>query len=171
MIAADHMDPMSRGRTLASLAESLEAESRLLGQLVGVLQAQRDGVARDDVEQVDDSVHAAHRVMQTLAEARRRRNTLVHLLTDRRDVQIGALEEALGDHMTDELSRRRSELETVAKSVSQAVTLNRSVLTRAIRTGNEYVQRLVAPAAAGGYGNRGQPRSAARESALINQRV
>lgn len=171
MSAADHMDPMARSRTLASLAESLGAESRLLEQLVGVLQDQREGVAKDDVEMVDDSVHAAHRVMHTLAEARRRRNTLVHLLTDRRDVGVRALCDALGTHMTDEIVDRRTALERAAESVSREVALNRSILTRALQAGNDYVQRLVAPASAAGYGEGGGWQTTARESNLINQRV
>ncbi len=171
MRAADYLDPATRSRTIGSLAESLGAESRLLHQLVQVLRDQREGVARDDVEQVDDSVQAAHRVMQTLAEARRRRNALVHLLTDRRDIQVNALTEALGEHMTPDLDTRRTELQTVAATVSREVTLNRSVLTRAITTGNDYVRRLLVSSSSAAYGERGQWQGSPRESNLINQKV
>jgi hypothetical protein len=169
-VSAVHLDPASLARTVHSLAESLGVESRLLTQLVEILEEQREGVARDDVQQVDDSVHAAHRVLQTLGEARSRRQTLVHLLTDRRDITVNELDEALGPHMTTELSERSRELEQVARSVSEQVALNRSVLTRAIQSGNEYVQRLMGTSAVG-YGGKGTSTRGGSEPTLINQRV
>ncbi len=169
-MSAAHLDTATIGRTIRSLAESLDTESRLLGRLEAILREQREGVAENDVAKVDESVHAAHRVLQTLGEARNRRQTLVHLLTDRRDVPVDELGEALGTHMTPELTARSRELGQVARAVSAEVSLNRAVLTRAIDTGNEYVQRLMTPTSAG-YGENGTWGAGGREPALINQRV
>ncbi len=164
------MAPDVRERTLASLAESLDGEARLLRQLAGVLQDQREGVGEDDVEKVDDSVQAAHRIMQTLGEARRRRETLVHLLTDRRDVRLSALPEVLGSQITDELARCRDELDTVARRVSAEVTLTRTVLTEAIELNGRYVKRLLGQSPAA-YGGDGRSNDGGLSPALINRKV
>jgi hypothetical protein len=170
MTEIDH-DPALRDRTLASLAESLTAETRLLVQLSRVLQDQRSGVAQDDIEAVDGSVHDAHRIMQTLAEARRRRNTLVRLLTDQDDLAVGAIPAALGARMTDDLRGRHEELERTARALSLEVKVNRAVLTRAIHTGHDHVRQLFAPAQTVTYGGPGQAAAAAGEPVAVNRRV
>lgn len=162
--------PDVRERTMASLAESLDGEARLLEQLVDVLRDQREGVGEDDVEKVDDSVQAAHRIMQTLGEARRRRETLVHLLTDRRDVRISALPEVLGSRITEELARCRDQLDTVARRVSAEVALTRSVLTEAIDLNGRYVKRLLGQAPTS-YSGDGRSSGGASTPALINRKV
>lgn len=171
MSAVAHVEPEVRDRTIASLAECVAVETRLLNQLADTLREQREGVACNDVQRVDDSVHAAHRIMQTLGEARRRRHALVHLLTTRDEVPLPALGDVLGDVMTVELRERQEELESLARVVSREVAMNRVLLTRAIDSGNDYVRRLVAPAASGTYGGRGEWNQAARAPALINRTV
>lgn len=169
-MSAAQMAPDVKERTMTSLAESLGGETRLLMRLVDVLRDQREGVGEDDVEKVDDSVHAAHRIMQTLGEARRRRETLLHLLTDRRDVRLSALPEVLGSQITEELVLRQGELDAAARRVSTEVALTRSVLTEAIDLNGRYVKRLLGqtPAAYGGNGHSDPGVSA---PALINRKV
>jgi flagellar biosynthesis/type III secretory pathway chaperone len=164
------MAPDVKERTMASLAESLDGEARLLEQLGEVLRDQREGVGEDDVEKVDDSVQAAHRIMQTLGEARRRRETLVHMLTDRRDVQLSALPEVLGSQITEELAQCRDQLDTVARRVSAEVMLTRTVLTEAIELNGRYVKRLLGQAPRG-YGGSGEANDGGSSPALINRKV
>lgn len=171
MSATAHVEPDVRDRTLDALAECVAGETRLLTQLAETLREQREGVAMNDVQRVDDSVHAAHRIMQTLGEARRRRHALVHVLTTRDEVPLSALDQVLGDVMTAELRERQEELESLARAVSREVALNRALLTRAIDSDNDYVRRLVAPAATATYGGRGQWTEGARAPALINRTV
>ncbi len=53
-----------------SLAEALVAECQTLDDLLGVIRRQRAAVTRDDLQGIDDSVFATHRILVTLEEAR-----------------------------------------------------------------------------------------------------
>ena len=50
-------------------------------------------VGDDDLQRVDDSVFATHRVLVTLNEARRRRRTLNTLIGQREDIGIHSLDQ------------------------------------------------------------------------------
>jgi hypothetical protein len=163
--------PDIRDRSLASLADSLDTETRLLRQLAEILREQRDGVAADDTLRVDDSVHATHRVIQTLGEARSRRNMLVQVLTDRPEIPLTDLGDALGEGMTEDLRERQRALEELARSVSRDVNLNRIILEKALHNGEEYARRLLQPTANSTYGGHGEPNGGAGGPLLINQRV
>ena len=56
-----------------SMTDALTTERRLLDELISVMRRQRSAVGDDDLQRVDDSVFATHRVLVTLNEARRRR--------------------------------------------------------------------------------------------------
>lgn len=171
MTRTETLDPDVRDRSLASLTESLDTEARLLRQLGDILRSQREGVAEDDIERVDDSVHATHRLLQTLGEARRRRTMLVQLLTDRVDVPISALDEALGERMTDGLRERQDAIGGLARSVSREVMMNRLVLEKALYNGEDYARRLFRPPSPGTYGDQGRIHEGAGDPVLINRRV
>ena len=79
-----------------SLTDALATERRLLDELIGVMRRQRAAVGDDDLQSVDDSVFATHRVLVTLNEARRRRRSLNTLIGQREDLGIHALDDALG---------------------------------------------------------------------------
>src|SRR6478752_7932907 len=83
-----------------SLTDALITERKLLDELIAVMRRQRTAVGEDDLQSVDDSVFATHRVLVTLNEARRRRRTLNTLIGQREDIGIHALEDALGARMT-----------------------------------------------------------------------
>ncbi len=170
MSVAQASGPPLRTRTVDALVDCLGSEARLLDQLGGILRDQREGVAGSDVSRVDRSVHAAHRVLQTLAEARRRRYALVHVLTTRSDIPVAGLSDALGLEATPALRDGQAAVEARARTLSREVSLNRAVLTAAIQTGNEYVRQLVAPAAAT-YGENGQWTRGADAPALLNRKV
>ncbi len=116
-----------------SLVEAIEVECRLLGELRSVLRRQREGVARDDLEVLDESVVAAHRVMHTLGEARRRRRTLIGLLAPAEDTPLDELDAALGPRMTAELAAMRSRLHEQARRVAREIETNQRVLSAALR--------------------------------------
>src|SRR5438128_9121760 len=111
-----------------SLTEALTTERRLLDELIGVMRRQRSAVGNDDLQAVDDSVFATHRVLVTLNEARRRRRSLNALLGEREDLSIYALDEALGNGMTPALREVREQLHVSARLLSREVALNRRVL-------------------------------------------
>lgn len=128
--------------TLAALAKALRDEARLLADLTGILKHQRAGVAADDVQQVDESVFGAHRVLRTIGEARRRRKSLLDALAGSADLAINQLDEALGILMTPELRDARDELQANAEILSREIAINRRIIQDALRAGDEQLRTL-----------------------------
>lgn len=125
-----------------ALADALGTEARLLRELCQVLRDQRDGIAAEDMDSINDSIHAVHRVLLTLGEARLRRRTLVQALTGRDDVPLEALEDALGDVATGAVQEARDDVRAVAAELVRDLSLNRRILDRAIQTGEAHVRVL-----------------------------
>lgn len=125
-----------------SLADALASERKLIEELIAVMRRQRDAVGDDDLQKVDDSVFATHRVLVTLNEARRRRRTLNALIGQREDMGIHSLDDALGPRMTPALRMARDELHSAAKMLSREVALNRRILREALACGDEYARTL-----------------------------
>ncbi|MGH7505953.1 MAG: flagellar export chaperone FlgN [Longimicrobiales bacterium] len=128
--------------SVETLSDALENESRLLGELAAILRRQREGVAADDVQKVDDSVFAAHRIMRTIEEARRRRRTLTGILLGAEDVPVQDLELALGARATPVLGAASGSLQFAARSLSREIEINRRVLRGAIEAGDAVVRTL-----------------------------
>jgi hypothetical protein len=140
------------------LEDALNTEARLLEDLVGVLASQRSGVAGDDLAAVDDSVFAAQRVLLTLAEARRKRRTLLKLVTGSEDMPLAELEESLGPSLTDGVRDAGRRLRTCANDLAGEVERNRRILRGAIRAGDKLIRALCGAApAAGLYRAPGRP--------------
>lgn len=170
LIAPD-LDQGERGRAISDLASALSTETRLLKRLAGILRDQRDGVAADDVQAVDDTVHAAQRVMLNVGVARRHRRELTRLLTGAEDLAIRDLDGALGHHMTAELVDSRHGLEAAAHDLSAEIVVNRQVLSRALRNGTEYVRALLGVPAPGTYAPEPEHSRSGRAPGLVNRRV
>lgn len=137
--------PHSSGPSAAVLdafCGAITAEIRLLEDLVGIMRSQRAAVAADDLQGVDDSVFATHRVLVTLAEARRHRRALNELLGTSEDLALRDLEDFLGEHMTDPMRFARDGLRAVALTLSQEVEMNRQVLREALYTGTDFIRTL-----------------------------
>lgn len=167
----DLHDDASRVST-AALVEAIQAETRLLGDLIGVIRRQRDGVARDDAAQVDDSVFATHRILRTISEARRRRRQLVTALTGAQDLALDDLDDALGPLMSEELARARDTLRETALALSREVAVNRRVLQEALRSGEEYMRAMYgAQPTQVRYDAGARSVDAPRRSVIINRQV
>jgi hypothetical protein len=117
---------------VASLVEALTTERRLLEELRAVLCRQRDAVDADDLQAVDDTVFATHRVLVTLDEARQRRRHLNTLIGESKDLGVHALDIVLGTRMTPELYAARDALRHSAQELSRDVAVNRRVLRVAL---------------------------------------
>jgi FlgN protein len=124
------------------LTDALITERRLLDELIGVLRRQRSAVGDDDLQRVDDSVFATHRVLVTLNEARRRRRTLNTLIGQREDIGIHALDQALGPRMTPALREARDGLHHAARALSREVAVNRRILREALTCGDADARTL-----------------------------
>lgn len=129
--------PSDRG-----LIAAFDAETRLLDRLGELMRRQREGVASDDVQVVDDSVFGIHRILHTVGEARRRRNTVLENATGVPDVTLDGLEAAFGPKMSDALRQARDRLKAAARALAREVKLNREVLRLAIQSGETYMQSL-----------------------------
>ncbi|HET7322046.1 MAG TPA: flagellar export chaperone FlgN [Longimicrobiaceae bacterium] len=125
-----------------ALTNAVTSEVRLLEDLIGIMRRQRKAVSVDDLQGVDDSVFATHRVLVTLAEARRRRRSINELLGASDDMPLRDVDALLGDQMTPELRFARDGLQAAALTLSQEVEMNRQVLREAIAAGSNYVRTL-----------------------------
>ena len=146
--------------TLDALFDALQSERRLVLELIELMRRQRAAVAADDLEAVEETVYATHRVLHTLNEARRRRRTLKRMLGEDETPGIAGLDSLLGDRMSEPMRQARDELQAAALTLSREVATNRQVLREAIATGDEYVRALCgAPEVPVGY-----PKDASRGS-------
>ena len=154
-----------------SLTDALTTERRLLDELIAVMRRQRDAVGSDDLQAVDDSVFATHRVLVTLSEARRRRRNLNMLIGQREDLGIHALEDALGTRMTPALRDARDELHVAARALSREVSINRRVLREALACGDLYARTLAGASDAPVYGAQPSPNVRAQTNTLLDRRI
>lgn len=159
--------------SLRRLTDALGSEARLLDELVAVMRRQRDAVASDDLGAIDDSVFATHRILVTIGEARRRRRTLNHMLSDREEVGLTEMEEVLGAWMTPALREARDGLHSAALTLSKEVEVNRRVLSQALASGDGYMRALYGTAepAAASYRPDAAPRDAERAGGLLLNRT
>jgi hypothetical protein len=127
---------------LDTLLDALASERRLVDELITIMRRQRAAVAADDLEAVDDSVYATHRVLRTLGEARRRRHSLNRYFGESDDLGIRSLDDVLGDRMTSSLRTARDDLQAAALTLSREVEVNRHVLREALAAGDDYVRAL-----------------------------
>ena len=72
--------PRGPGPDERRLLSAMEDELRLLGALRMTLGRMNEAVTREDGDGVEEAVYASYRVMQTLTEAQRRRNSLVEIV-------------------------------------------------------------------------------------------
>lgn len=145
---------------LELLEDAMRTERRLLDGLIDVLDRQRSAVATDDLVLLDDSVFAAQRVLLTLGEARRRRRTLLGIVTGEEGLHLVELEEAIGPEVTASLRAARDELRGAARRLAAAIERNRVVLGGALSAGDHLIRLLCGapdkPAAYGASGHDAQ---------------
>jgi len=141
---------------LDALTDALVAERKLIDELTDIVLRQRAAVALDDLEAVDDSVFATHRLLLTLGEARKGRRSINAMVGCREETGVKHLEDALGPLMTPRLRKAREELQVSAGRLSREIGINRRILREAIANSDAFVRTVVgAPkdAAQQGYGS------------------
>jgi hypothetical protein len=106
------------------------------------MRRQREAVAQDDLDGVDESVFATHRVLVTLGEARRRRRSVNGLLGESNDLSISALDDFFGGALPAEVRDAAETLTDIARTLQREVDINRRVLRQAIDGGDQYVRAL-----------------------------
>ncbi|MDH3222812.1 MAG: flagellar protein FlgN [Gemmatimonadota bacterium] len=158
--------PVQGGKDLEG---ALREETALLESLIRLLDRQRRGIAEQDLGVIDETVHGSQRILLTLSEARKRRRRLVQIATGSTEEDEPDLVARLGPRTREAWG----DLKLTAQKLSEALSVNQSVLREAIRFGEEYVRtvfRGVAqdPAA---YDCEARATNEASGSVLINKRV
>lgn len=167
-----HIAPSQWPPLVHGLADALQSERRLIDELIQIMRQQREAVAADNLQGVDDSVFAVQRVLLTLGEARKRRRSLNLRLGQPEDVALRDLLEAMGPYATDDLHASREALQGSARSLAREVSVNRQVLREALTSGEELVRTLAGVGGTRvGYGESMGASEAPRSSYIVNRRA
>jgi flagellar biosynthesis/type III secretory pathway chaperone len=134
--------PMFAPAVLEALYDALVTERRLLDDLVAQMRRQRSAVGADDIDSVDESVFATHRILATLGQARQRRRQLNELLGGTADMTLRDLEARLGPLADDRLREARVRLQGAADTLSREVGMNRKLLREALAQNSSQVRAL-----------------------------
>lgn len=157
---------------LDSLTDALQTERRLLDELNKVMVRQRESIARDDLEAIDESVFSAQRVLRTLQESRRRRRSLLELIGVDRELPLRELEEQLGSVVNDTLARSRDELLASAEALSRELNSNRQVIDGALTVGEQLLRAFTGNTEPSPlYQPGAEPDKGGTTGALLNTRV
>ncbi len=158
---------------ITALSGALLSERKLIDELTDIVLRQRAAIAVDDLQAVDDSVFATHRLLLTLGEARKGRRSINAMAGCKEETGVKHLEEALGPWMTAELREAREALQIAASRLSREIGINRRILREAIANSDSFVRTVVgAPtdAAQQGYGS-AAPTAYARSDAVAFSRT
>jgi hypothetical protein len=143
--------------TVDAITSALRQEEHLLRELAAVLRGQRSAIAEDDLERLDDAVFGTHRVLLTLGEARRRRQTLNTMLGEAEDLSMQALRDAFGGTPPTAVQAAMDALVEAGEQLHREVDLNQRVLRIAIDSGDQLVRALCGAPSANTYGGDGTP--------------
>jgi flagellar biosynthesis/type III secretory pathway chaperone len=125
---------------LEALTDALVSEHKLIDELTVVMLRQRSAVGVDDLQAVDDSVFATHRLLLTLGEARKRRRAINRMLGYDEDLGVRQLGDVLGAQMTPRLRTERDELQDAARRLSKEIEINRRILREALAHSENFVR-------------------------------
>lgn len=128
---------------LDALYDALISERKLLDELIAQMRHQRSAVGSDDIDGVDDSTFATHRILATLGQARTRRRQLNVLISGNPDTTLRQVEEMLGHSMDGRLRDARQRLQHSADILAREVGMNRKLLREAITSNDAHVRTLV----------------------------
>jgi hypothetical protein len=150
---------------VAALVDALRSEWRLVDDLAATMRRQRAAVAGDDLDTVDDTVFATHRVLATLGQARLRRRQLNRLLAGADEVPLRALADAACAHpagraRADELRAACDLLVAGAAALAREVDVNRRILGDALSVGEQHARALGAAVGRPGEGGPAVDRTA-----------
>ena len=128
---------------LDALYDALVSERKLLDDLIAQMRRQRSAVGSDDIDGVDDSTFATHRILATLGQARTRRRQLNVLIAGNPETTLRQVEELLGASAEGRLRDARQRLQHSADILAREVGMNRKLLREAINTNDQHVRTLV----------------------------
>lgn len=156
------------------LVRAMRDEHAVLEDLVTTLERQRGAVSRDDIDAVNDSVFAAHRLLSAYREARTRRRSVVIVACGGGEGSIEDLSHALGTPLSDAERAASEDLRSAARRLVAAVDQNRKLLQAAMSSGDAFFRLLTgAGAATQAYPttNRASTAAAAVAAAAVGPRL
>lgn len=124
------------------LVRALRDEHAVLEDLVATLERQRNAVSRDDIDSVNDSVFAAHRLLSAYREARTRRRSVVTVACGGGEGSLEDLEQSMSITLTEAERRASTELRDAAKRLVAAIDQNRKLLQAAMSSGDAFFRIL-----------------------------
>ena len=154
---------------LDALFDALASERRLLDDLIAQMRQQRTAVGSEDIDGVDESVFATHRILATLGQARQRRRRLNELLGGTADLPLRELEALLGDRMEPRLRDARLQLQGAAETLAREVGMNRKLLREALSQNEQFVRALVGPATDATYEQQPAARPTPARGVILNR--
>lgn len=129
--------------SIVALAESLRDEARMFDTLADILRSLRDAVASDDIDAMDQSVFATHRLHVNLGEAHKRRRQLNQLLGETGDLSVIVIADFFGGNVPREVGAAADRLAAAGRAVQREVALNRRVLRDAILSADRVARAVV----------------------------
>lgn len=159
---------------LDALHDALVSERRLLDDLIAQMRRQRTAVSVDDIQGVDDSTFATHRILATLGQARTRRRQLNVLLGGSEEMTLAEVEDLLGELVDDRFRAARQQLQLAADTLTREVGMNRKLLREALTNTDQHVRTLVGgPTGPSTYATEGvvPPATGAPRGVLVNRTV
>lgn len=155
---------------LETLHDALVTERRLLEDLTAQMRRQRSAVSTDDIQGVDDTTFATHRILATLGQARQRRRQINLLLGATEECSLRDLEELLGDQVDARLREARQRLQQAADLLAREVGMNRKLLREALAANDAQVRTLMgATATPSTYAAAGSSPGAPASGVLVNR--
>jgi hypothetical protein len=125
-----------------SLGVALERETKLLGDLLQVLIQHREAVASEDLATIDDTIFSAQRILRTLAEARKKRRTLLEILGIDPQTPMDELEGSLNPNAAPELREAIQAFRGIALKLTGELEVNQKVLNSAFQSRKALLEAL-----------------------------
>lgn len=135
------------------LARAFDDERAIIDDLHATLLRQRSAVATDDLDEINATVFAAHRLLGAHREARLNRRRAVDTACQRDGATLDDLDEAVGLRLSDRAREAREQLRASAQRLHESVAVNRELLQAAMIAGDTLMRLLARtqPGAPAGY--------------------
>ena len=132
----------NRTHQFRELADVLQKEAGIVTALRQALIQQRAALAANDAETMNATADEIGRILLLLEQVRSSRDAVLESITGEGPVALEQLETVLGVSLPLPLEQARAELRRAGKEVAQEVAINRTVLRRAVETGEAFLQAL-----------------------------
>ena len=134
--------PHQNGAGANSLGTALERETKLQGDLLQVLTKHREAVASDDLTTIDDTIFSVQRILRTLAEARKKRRTLLEIMGIDPETPMDELEDSLNPSAAPELREAVQAFRAIALELTNELEINQKVLNCAFESRKTFIEAL-----------------------------